>query len=271
MLSVLRPQVLNEAAPYTTRLQAGLGLVHETTTLLGCWQVGMGPAELYKVALEAGAFPNVSARRLRNIIVECFAPRYLRGDGPPARYLQQLKPALASTELVQLYFLYTCRANPILGDFVRAVYWDRYSSGAATVGKVQAAAFVAEAIDDGKTAKRWSDSTVSRVSAYLIGACHDYGLLGKATRQGRRISPFGIAPIVSTYLAYDLHLHGASDSRLLLHEDWGLFGFAPDDVRDELKRLALRGQLIVQSAASVTRISWKWHSMQEVVDGLVES
>ena len=261
---------MNQAVPYTTGLQAGLGLIHETTTLLDYWQFGMGAAELYCVALEAGAFPNISARRLRNIVTEGFAPRYLRGDGPPALYLQQLKSALPSAELAQIYFLHTCRANRILGDFVRAVYWDRYASGAEAVRKADAAAFIARAIDDGKTAKRWSESTVNRVSAYLIGACHDYGLLGKATRQGRRILPFGIAPAVSTYLAYDLHLHGASESCILLHEDWELFGLAPDDVRDELKRLALRGQLIVQSAASVTRISWTWRSMQQVVDVLTE-
>lgn len=261
---------MTEAAAYTTQLQAGLGLIHETTTLLDHWQHGMKATELYRVALEAGAFPNVSARRLRNVVAECFAPRYLRGEGPPASYLQQLKPVLPSSELVQLYFLYTCRANRILGDFVRVVYWDRYASGAETIGKDDAAAFIARAIDDGKTAKRWSESTVNRVSAYLIGACHDYALLGKATRKGRRVSSFRIAPAVGTHLAYDLHLHGASDSGVLLHEDWGLFGLAPDDVRDELKRLALRGQLIVQSAASVTRISWKWRSMQEVVNVLSE-
>lgn len=261
---------MTEEAPYTTQLQAGLGLVPETTMLLGYWQVGMEATELYRLALEAGVFPNVSARRLRNIVAECFAPRYLRGEGPPARYLQQLKPALPSAELVQLYFLYTCRANLILGNFVREVYWQRYASGAETVGKGDAAAFIARAIDDGRTAKRWSESTVARVSAYLIGACGDYGLLGNATRQGRRVSPFRIAPAVATYLAYDLHLHGTSDSLLLAHEDWGLFGLAPNDVRDEMKRLALRGQLIVQSAASLTRISWKCRSMQEVVNVLAE-
>ncbi len=261
---------MQDVALYTTQLQAGLGLVHETTTLLDCWQPGMAAPELYRIALESGAFPNLSARRLRNIVAECFAPRYLRGDGPPARYLQQLKPALSSAELNQLYFLYTCRANPILGDFVRVVYWDCYSSGAEMVGNLDAAAFITRAIDDGKTAKRWSESTVKRVSTYLIGTCGDYGLLGKATRNGRRISPFRIAPVVGTYLAYDLHFQGKSDGRALADEDWELFGLAADDVRDELKRLALRGQLIVQSAASITRISWKWRSMQEFVDVLAE-
>jgi hypothetical protein len=76
--------------------------------------------------------------------------------------------------------------------------------------------------------------------------------------------------VVSTYLAYDLHFQEGSDSRALAHEDWKLFGLGADDVLAELKRVALRGQLIVQSAASLTRISWKWRSMKEVVDVLAE-
>ena len=261
---------MTDAVPYTTQLQAGLGLVQETTTLLEYWQPGMETMDLYQGALQSGAFPNISARRLRNIVAECFAPRFLRGEGPPARYLKCLKPALSSTELNQFYFLYTCRANQILGDFVRAVYWDRYESGANIVGKDDATEFIERAIDDGKTSKRWSESTVKRLSPYLLGACCDYGLLGTVSRQCRQITPIRIEPKVSTYIAYDLHFGGKSDNRVLSHEDWGLFGLAPDDVLDELKRIALRGQLIVQSAASITRISWKWRNMQEVVDVLAE-
>ena len=166
MLSVLPRQTMTDAVPYTTQLQAGLGLVQETTTLLEYWQPGMETMDLYQGALQSGAFPNISARRLRNIVAECFAPRFLRGEGPPARYLKCLKPALSSTELNQFYFLYTCRANQILGDFVRAVYWDRYESGANIVGKDDATEFIERAIDDGKTSKRWSESTVKRLSPY---------------------------------------------------------------------------------------------------------
>lgn len=62
---------------YTTQLQAGLGLMDETKTLLELWAPGMDVARLLQAALQSGSFPNVAARRLRNIIAECFAPRYL--------------------------------------------------------------------------------------------------------------------------------------------------------------------------------------------------
>ena len=68
---------MTDNKPYTTQLQAGLGLVNETKTFLELWSPGMSANQLYQVALESGRFPTVTARRLRNIVVECFAPRYL--------------------------------------------------------------------------------------------------------------------------------------------------------------------------------------------------
>ncbi len=43
-------------------------------------------------------------------------------------------------------------------------------------------AFVERGIDDGKTVKRWSETTVRRVSAYLTGCCADYGMLERGLR-----------------------------------------------------------------------------------------
>ena len=68
---------------YTIKLSAGLGLIEETKTLFSLWHVGMKSNELYQAALNSGSFPKISARRLRNIVSECFSPRYLiKGDYP---------------------------------------------------------------------------------------------------------------------------------------------------------------------------------------------
>ena len=55
---------------------------------------------------------------------------------------------------------------------------------------------------------------------------------------------------------------------MLSHPDWALFGMERDDVLDEMKRLALKGLLIVQSAGGVTRISWPHKTMEELADVL---
>ena len=94
--------------------------------------------------------------------------------------------------------------------------------------------FVERGIDDGKTVKHWSETTVRRVSAYLTGCCADYGMLERGLRSSRRILPFRISPSVAAYLAYELHSSGVGDNALLTHEDWHLFGLAREDVLEEI-------------------------------------
>ena len=167
--------------------------------------------------------------------------------------------------------VFTCRANPILGDFVRQVYWARYVGGYTQLTNDDARSFVERCIDDGKTIKRWSETTVQRVSGYLTGCCADYGMLERGLRSNRRILPFRISPIVAAYLAYELHFSGVGDNALLTFEDWQLFGLAREDVLEEIKRLSLKGLLIVQAAGDVIRISWKQQDMEALCDVLTQS
>lgn len=259
-----------EGRTYTTQLQAGLGLVNETKTLLELWLPGMTASQLHQVALESGRFPSVTARRLRNIIVECFAPRYLVDGGLPARHLKHLVGKIPTADLEQLLLVFTCRANPILGDFLRQIYWARYAGGYTQITSEDARAFVERAIDDGRTGKRWAEATVRRVSAYLTGCCADYGLLERGLRTTRRIIPFRISPVATAYLAYELHFAGIGDNALLGHTDWQLFGLAREDVLDEIKRLSLRGMLIVQAAGDVVSISWKLKDLEALCDVLAQ-
>lgn len=261
---------MTDNAPYTTQLGAGLGLVNETKTLIDLWSPGMSANQLYQLALASGRFPTVTARRLRNIVVECFAPRYLVSHATPAAALKRLAATMSTAELMQLMLVFTCRANPILADFVRQIYWTRYAGGYTQVTNDDARAFVERGIDDGKTTKRWSESTVNRVSAYLTGCCTDYGMLERGQRSSRNILQFRIATPVAAYLAYELHFSGVGDNALLTHEDWQLFGLAREDVLEEIKRLSLKGLLIVQAAGDVIRISWKQQDMEALYDVLTQ-
>lgn len=253
---------------YTTQLQAGLGLIEETKLLLTLYEPGMSSSQLYDVALASGMFPMVSARRLRNIVVECFAPRYMKTE--VAGYLKTLVERLPSSVSNQLFLIYTAEANVILREFIQDVYWDRYSGGRDTLSTDDAKDFVIHAVREGKTRKPWSDSTIKKVSSYLIGSCADYGLLSPNRSSTRTIQSIRIEQPIVLYLAYKLHLQGLGDNAVISHQDWKLFGLGESDVRDELKRLALRGWIIVQSAGEVTHISWQLKNMEEVIDVIAQ-
>jgi hypothetical protein len=167
--------------------------------------------------------------------------------------------------------LFTCRANAILADFIREVYWQRYEAGYSELSNDDARSFVVRAIDHGKTAKRWSENMVKRVSAYLTGCCGDFCLLENGSKSNRKILPFRISSKVAAYIAYDLHFSGLGDSALLSHQDWELFGLERRDTLAEIKKLSLQGLLIVQASSDLTKISWKHQRMEEVCDVLTQS
>jgi hypothetical protein len=173
-------------------------------------------------------------------------------------------------ELRSLFFIFTCRANRILGDFVRQVYWVRYAAGAGAVSKDDTRAFIVSAVSNGRTTSCWSESTIIRMCRYLLGACADFGLLGAMKAEARPISTFRITPSVASILAHDLHFRGLGDNAVVRSEDWSLFGLETDDVVAELKRLSLRGELIVQSAGSVTHVAWKYRSMEDLANGITQ-
>jgi hypothetical protein len=194
----------------------------------------------------------------------------LTANGEPALHLKKLSAELQASDITQLMLIFTCRANPILGDFIRDVYWTRYAGGYQEISGDDARAFVERGIDDGKTSKRWSESVIRRVSAYLMGCCAEYGLLERGSRSSRRILPFRVSSITSTYLAHELHFRGFGDNAILNDDDWKIFGLDRDDVLEVLKRLSLKGVIVIQSAGDVVRISWSQNNMEELCDVLAQ-
>jgi hypothetical protein len=167
-------------------------------------------------------------------------------------------------------FLFTCRAHTILADFVREVYWPAYAAGRNTLDNEEAQLFVNRANQDGKTTTPWSDSTIRRAAGYLTGCCADFGLLERGHRRVRHILPYRLEPRVATILAYDLHFAGQGDNRVIAHADWALFGLDAADVLAELKRMALNGLVIVQTAGSVIRVGWQYKTIGEMIDAVAQ-
>ena len=195
---------------YTSQLGTGLGMIEETNALLNIWTPGMSSTQLFEEALNSGRFPGISARRLRNLISGCFGPRLLINDGKPAELLRILRPNLSVREIEQFMFIYTCRANQILEDFVCEVYWPAYAAGHESISNSEAQLFVTKAVQHGLTATPWSEKTIKNVAGYLTGACADFGILERGQKVTRRIIPLSNRtqrrqlcwPMISTFLAW---------------------------------------------------------------------
>lgn len=256
---------------YTSRLGAGLGMIHETLDLLRLWQPGLTPLRLSKQALEEGLFSRTTARRTEDLAVEMFGPRYLVNGGEVAARLKfLLEHRFPHDALVQIFFLQTARAHAILFDFIVEVYWPKYSAGAVALAKSDTEHFIRRALDAGRMESRWSESTVRRVSGYLLGCCTDFGLLGEGKHAERPIKRFVIRSDVALYLVHDLHFAGLSDMAIVTHRDWRLFGLEASEVVRLMQTLSHDGHLLIQASADLVQISWKYRTMEDCLNALTQ-
>lgn len=254
---------------YSTQLSAGLGLIEETKLLLATYEDGMKTSELHEKVLNSGLLPAVSARRLTNIISECFYPRYIKTN--VVGWLKVTYKHLSASTLNQFFLVFTALANPILFDFIINIYWNKYASGSNSISTDDAKDFVVSAVQQGKTQTYWSESTIKRVSSYLIGCCADYGLLSSTRSSLRQFIPIRIHDYTLLFFAYWLHFQGIGDNTLINHKLWQLFGLDQSELKEELKRIAKNGWFIIQSAADVIQISWRFNSMEEVIHVITEN
>lgn len=256
---------------YTTQLAAGLGMIPETMELLRLYATDSSPAKFADRVVGEGIFSTATARRARNIVVEMFAPRFLRDSGEVAQRLQYLlSHGFSYDALSQIFFLQTARAQRIFADFVVEVYWPRYVAGVTRLSRDDAFDFVCRALDNGMMAKRWSESTIARVSGYLVSCCADFGLLDEGRGNARSIRHFSLRRDAALYLVHDLHFSGLSDMNIVQHRDWALFGLEPPDVIQLVSGIGNDGHLVVQSSGTVIQISWKYKTMEGCLDALIK-
>jgi hypothetical protein len=257
---------------YTTGLAKGQGIIQETLAILDVWQPHMSTSELVSEVLRKGVLSKATALRMKDLVNRVFAGRYLVDDGRPAQYLKRLRShSMPANQLSQILLIYTARANPILHDFLREVYWKKYASGTTHLKREDALDFLESAVNNGCINRRWSPTTSIKVARYLLGCLEDFLMATPIHRGEREILPFVISPLTTLYLSHELHFQGLGDVAVLKNPDWALFGLEPHDVARELERVSFAGHFIVQYSGEILRIAWKYKTMEECLDGIAAS
>jgi len=257
-------------AHYSTALAQSQGIFSETMTLFELWEPGMDANELFERARAQNILGSASERRLRNIVIEGFASRFLREpivEAAPS--LKELFCSSTNTPLLQqINLLYTARQHGILFDFIKGEYWGKVAFGAPAVTAKDVTVLIEKGLLTGKLEKNWSPSVRERVIGYVLGTAADLGLLG-ASRTGRRPIEFW-RPLdkLQIYLAYDLHFYGFSDDEVANSEEWQLLGLSRNDVSDSFSRLQQGGHWIAQDTGHLIRIEWNYQDRKELIDAL---
>lgn len=259
----------SETGQYTIAICKGSALLDETRALLRAWKPPESANEFSQRVLREDLLGRMTAYRARDIVRRVFARRYLRPDNQPALLLKQLLERGQPGQLFSdLCLLYSARNDDLIRDAVTHIYWPALSEGRLTLAPTHVVEFLRQAEREGKIEDPWSEQVKLKVSRGVLKAMADFGLLVEVSRGRRELIHFRPTDRTIVFLAHDLHFVGSTDSGVVDHKDWAIFGLTHRDVASALDRLSGEGWWLAQVAGSVVRITWKHNSMEDVVNAL---
>lgn len=256
-----------EKRPYTvTGLTKGTPSLDEIQMLLLSWRPDESPVDFAERVRREGILTKQTARRVRDMVLELFRPWFLKPDDRAARWLKTFVEADGDRQaLNEMVFLYKARSEAVLYDFALERFWPTCYDGALYLRTTDVEDFLQEAQEAGRTTKRLSPQTQTRLARGIFGALTKVGFLNAERRYARAYVLYRATDFTIAYLAYDLHLAGLTDGTLVEHPDWGLFGLTREHTLDRLDALDERAGMIVQRAGSVVSITWLYTTMDEVI------
>lgn len=260
---------MSKGKRYTITICKGAALLEETRTLHSHWQLGE-PAEAFMRRVEEeGLLGKATAHRVRDIVRRVFIPRYLKPDDRPARVMKSalefnVQPAIFK----ELVLLYAARNDILLREFVLREFWPSVKRGKLFVDVSTVLSFFSEAFMDGKIEKMWSDQVSKKVARGLLGFLREVDFIREPQKGKRELIDYRISDDMMVILARILKEEGFSDSGIVDHSDWNLFGLERKGI---LSRFHLAGEemgLLVQQAGSVVSFNWKVRSIESLMSTL---
>ena len=148
------------------------------------------------------------------------------------------------------------------------MFWPACRRRRSTLTTGDVIAFIAEATDRGWIERPWSPNVQVRIARGVLSTLRDVGFLREDRRGHRELVPYHLSDECAAFLAYDLHEAGLTDSAMSENPDWRLFGFDKGRVLRRLDDLGENKGMLVQRAGSVVRITWKYQSVEDLLNGL---
>lgn len=249
------------AHTYNSNLLKGTGAVSETISLLSIYDRDTTKKSLLDYVLSTNFLSTNTEKRARDIVEKVFFNRYMQHNHLVPYWLRLTREkGLMVNQLSQLLYVYTLRENAILYDYVIKVLNPVKASGANYIPKSKADEFIKELNDNGTL--EWSSTSQVRMGQHMRGTLVDFNVIDL----NGNILPFEANDFTVLYLMHELHFGGLSDIAIWEHEDWGLFNMDKYDVLQRIMNLSLKSGFIAQNSGDLLTISWKYNSMEEMIN-----
>jgi len=254
---------------YTVAIIKGAALLEETRTLLYHWRFGEPPEDFARRVEREGILGKATARRVRDTVRQVFIPRYLKPNDRAARVLKiALESNLQPEVFKELVLLYSARNDILLREFIVNEFWPTVRRGKLFIDVSTVLSFLSQALVDGKMEKPWSNQVSKRVANGLLCFLTEVGFARAPAKGRRELVNYRMSDEGICILARILKEEGVSDSGIVDHEDWNLFGMERGGLLFRFHLIGEEMGLLVQQAGSVVSFNWRANSVEDLINML---
>lgn len=251
---------------YSIAICKGAALLNETAVLLNHWRPGESADIFAKRVLHEGVLDHSTAYRTNDIVRRVFVPRFLRPNDPPARILKNVLESHLNPSLFrELVLFYAARNDRLIRDFVVRLFWPFLRRGGIFINVETVLTFFSEAVFDGRIEKPWSEQVSIKVARGLLGFLRDIGFIREDAPSSRVMIDYRISDEGISLIARILHEEGYTDSSLINHDDWLLFGLDRPMMLERMHLLGEDSGILFQQAGSVVSINWQVNSIDDLI------
>lgn len=208
-----------------------------------------------------------SRARAADTYRRAFLPRFIQGDPPEAwRIVRPLEMHDFPLEIVRpVYYWVTARSEPLLRDFVLEKLPEFVPAPYKQVRVEETSVWIEKKLRG--FGQRWSPIVTLKVARGLLSALRDFGILqGRAKKQ---VAPAYLPVESFAYIAFAIHLLGASGESLMTHPDWRLFLLPPKTVELLFLEAHQHHFLGYQAAGRIIRVDFTARNYEEMADALL--
>jgi len=245
---------------YSSRILKATALIPDTKTLLSHWDVDQEIQENILRVLRDNLFGKASRSRVEDML-DIFRQRYLKEATVVRALVSLVRARFPAVSLERLLYFHSALADRLLHDTVTLILAPLRSSGVTEVNLMQIQATLGKWVEEGKTSRPWSESTIDRVQCNLVAALRDFGVLeGRSTK---KIVSIFLPVDAFAYIAFYLNGHQPSGSKMIELPEWGLFFLGAEAVERLLFEAHQRGYLQYHVAGSVARLTFPARTLEE--------
>jgi len=208
---------------------------------------------------------NKSSESYRKEILKEISRRYIpeKEEYKETPLLKAINSDLADYEKEWIIYYEFSKDDLVYHLITNFIYY-KYSQGATYIDKEEIVEYLNDLEEDHPEIQDWSEYTILQVAEHILSALKNFGVLeGSKKKKFKYISP---PNQVIVYTLYSLLENGIERSKDIIdHDDWKLFMFNEDSVRNKLSNISPEF-IRYEKRGSVEKIEPKYDSLEDVID-----